>query len=314
MRILIVGAGAIGGYVGARLLEAGRDVTFLVREKRRAQLRRDGLRIESPLGDLHIATPPCIVSAQITAPYDVLVLGCKAYDLKAAMEDFAAAIGVHTAIVPLLNGMRHLDQLEQRFSRGNVMGGHCRISLDRTASGAITHHNPMNQISFGELDGSASPRALAIAEALRGSAGFEAQLSEQIIQEMWEKWTLIATGAGLTCLMRSALGDINAAGGVHLIVCLLNECASVAEHAGHPLRAAIRQRYMEVLTEPGSSLIASVLRDVERGAPTEAEHILGDLLERRGAVEGDDFSLLALAYVHLKAYQARQVRELPAGI
>jgi 2-dehydropantoate 2-reductase len=309
MRILIVGAGAIGGYIGARLLQAGRDVTFLVRHKRGKQLERDGLRVKSPLGDIHIPSPPWVLSTQITTPYGLILLSCKAYDLDSAMEDFAGAVDVDTAILPLLNGMRHLGKLEQRFHRRNVLGGQCRISLDRDASGVILHHNPINQIVFGELNGEHSPRALAIVQVLLCGLGLEAQLSNQIVQEMWEKWILIATGAGMTCLMRTPLGDINAAGGVHLIVRLLDECAAIAEQAGHPLRDTIRQRYMEVLTEPGSPLVASVLRDIERGAHTEADHILGDLIEHRGPVCGDDFSLLSLGFIHLKAYEARRIRE-----
>ncbi len=313
MRILIVGAGAIGGYIGARLLQAGRDVTFLVRAQRAEALERDGLVVKSPLGDIHHTAPYCVHSGQVRHPYDLILLSCKSYDLEQTMEDFAPAVAAHTAILPLLNGMRHLDKLERRFARCNVLGGQCRISLDRDASGAIIHHNDVNQIVFGELNAEDTPRMRAIAEALRGGAGFEALPSPWIVQEMWEKWTLIATGAGITCLMRAALGDILAAGGKHLIVTLFDECAEVAAMAGHPLRAAIRQRYLAVLTEPGSTLMASVLRDVERGVATEAEHILGDLMERWDLPAGDDFSILTIALVHLRAYEARRMRETACG-
>jgi 2-dehydropantoate 2-reductase len=309
MRILIVGAGAIGGYLGGRLLQAQRDVTFLVRAPRAEALKRDGLAIRSPLGNIHVPSPPCVLSDDIRAPYDLVILSCKAYDLDSAMEDFAAAIGVHTAIIPLLNGMRHLDKLERRFARENVLGGQCRISLDRDASGTIVHHNEVNHIVFGELDGARTPRSQAIVRELQGGAGFQGQPSELILQEMWEKWVLIATGAAITCLMRAAIGDIVAAGGEHLTLRLLDECAAVAAHAGHPLRPEIRQRYAQVLTEQGSALVASTLRDIERGAPTEAEHILGDLLERRAPACPRDVSLLALGFIHLQAYELRRRRE-----
>ncbi|WP_236094219.1 ketopantoate reductase family protein [Pseudomonas aeruginosa] len=309
MRILIVGAGAIGGYIGGRLLQAGKDVTFLVRPQRAALLARDGLVVKSPLGDIHYPAPHCAHTGEVRQSYDLILLSCKSYDLEQAMEDFAPAVAPYTAILPLLNGMRHLDMLEKRFTRQNVLGGQCRISLDRDASGAIVHHNDVNQISFGELDEVASLRTRSITEALRGGAGFEAIPSSRIMQEMWEKWTLIATGAGMTCLMRAALGDILAAGGKHLTVTLLDECAEIASMAGYPLRPAIRQRYLEVLTEPGSTLMASVLRDVERSVETEAEHILGDLMERWDLPEGDDFSILAIALVHLRSYEARRLRE-----
>ncbi|MEG7359580.1 ketopantoate reductase family protein [Pseudomonas citronellolis] len=313
MRILIVGAGAIGGYIGGRLLQAGQDVTFLVRPQRAVMLAREGLVVKSPLGDIHYPSPICVLGGEIQQPYDLILLSCKSYDLERAMEDFSPAVAEHTAILPLLNGMRHLDLLERRFTRHNVLGGQCRISLDRNASGAIVHHNDVNQISFGELDEERSPRTQAIAVALHGGAGFEAIPCTRIVQEMWEKWALIATGAGITCLMRAALGDILAAGGKHLVVALLDECAEIAARAGYPLRDAIHHRYLEVLTEPSSPLMASVLRDVERGVETEAEHILGDLLERRGPPQEDDRSILAVALVHLRAYEARRIRETTYG-
>lgn len=309
MRILIVGAGAIGGYIGARLLDSGHDVTFLVRPARAEQLQSHGLTVKSALGDVHIPSPPWVLKTHITRPYDLILLSCKAYDLEAAMDDFAGAVGLATIILPLLNGMRHLEQLKRRFHPRNVLGGQCRISVDRDVCGVILHHNPVSHIVFGELDRAQSARTLAIVDALYCGPAFQAQPSDRIVQQMWEKWVLIATGAGITCLMRAALGDINAAGGVHLIVHLLDECAAIADEAGHPLSHATRQTYMDVLTEPGSTLVASALRDVERGARTEADHILGDLLERRASAPREGISLLALGFMHLKTYDARVRRE-----
>jgi 2-dehydropantoate 2-reductase len=115
MRILVVGAGAVGGYFGGRLLEAGRDVTFLVRTRRAGELAEHGLTIRSPLGDFHRPSPPVVSPEALAGPFDLVLLSCKAYDLDGAMESFARAVGDGTTILPLLNGMRHLDALADRF-------------------------------------------------------------------------------------------------------------------------------------------------------------------------------------------------------
>jgi 2-dehydropantoate 2-reductase len=310
MRILIVGAGAIGGYFGGRLLEAGRDVTFLVRTGRAEALDRDGLVVRSPLGNIEYPSPPCVLSRQLDLPYDLILLSCKAYDLTEAMEAFAAAVGPDTLILPLLNGMAHLERLAERFNAANVLGGQCLISLDRDTSGAILHLNDTNQLSFGELSGALTPRILRVAEAL-ADAGFAANLSQQIVQEMWEKWCFIATAAGVTCAMRSAMGDVVAAGGEPLVLKLLAECANVAEQAGYPLRSEVRQRHQNMLTTAGSKMTASMLRDIERGAPIEADHVIGDMIARRVANVGQTplLSALDFVYLHLNAYEARRLRE-----
>jgi 2-dehydropantoate 2-reductase len=232
MRILVVGAGAIGGYFGGRLLEAGRDVTFLVRPRRAALLTKHGLKIRSRFGDFH-GSAPLVSSQNLAEPFDLIVLSCKAYDLDGAIESFANAVGPKTAILPLLNGMRHLDVLADRFGVERVLGGLAVISATLDANGGIVHLNDLHTLAFGELDGSRSQRIETIASMLMG-AGFEARLSEEIRQDMWEKWIFIASTAGITCLMRAAIGDIVAAGASDLAATLLNECATIAAAQGFP--------------------------------------------------------------------------------
>jgi 2-dehydropantoate 2-reductase len=226
------------------------------------------------------------------------------------MDSFAAAVGPDTLILPLLNGMAHLDRLAERFEPENVLGGQCLISLDRDASGAILHLNDTNQLSFGELSGALTPRILKVAEAL-ADAGFDANLSQQIVQEMWEKWCFIATGAGITGSMRASIGDVISSNGEALVLKLLAECASVAEHAGYAIRSDVRQRFQNMLTTKGSKMTASMLRDIERGAPIEVEHVIGDMIARRSSSDKHAKGLTALdfVYLHLKAYEARRVRE-----
>jgi 2-dehydropantoate 2-reductase len=307
MRILVVGAGGIGGYFGGRLLEAGRDVTFLVRARRATELARAGLSIRSALGDVQIPAPPTVTAERLSGAFDLIVLSCKAYDLAGAMTAFAPAVGRETAILPLLNGMGHLDALQARFGGEPVLGGQCLISTTLDAEGRILHLNDTHSLSFGERDGSRSRRAEAIASAFSG-AHFETRLSQSILQEMWEKWVFIATGAGLTSLMRATIGDIVAAGAVDLATALLDECAAIAARQGFPANEAAMQRSRAIFTAPGSALTASMLRDIERGAPIEADHVVGDLL-RRGGKDSASGALLRTAYLHLKAYEARRVRE-----
>lgn len=311
MRILIVGAGAIGGYFGGRLLEAGRDVTFLVRQGRSEELDRDGLIVRSPLGNILYPSPPHRLAALLDETFDLILLSCKAQDLDAAMDAFAPAVGPDTLILPLLNGMAHLDRLGRRFTPDNVLGGQCLISLDRDPSGVILHLNDTNQLSFGELHGTQTPRILKVAEAL-ANAGFDSSLSEQIVQEMWEKWCFIATGAGVTGSMRASIGDVVASGGEGFIVGLLTECAQIAQHAGYPIRSEVLQRFQKMLTTPGSKMTASMLRDIERHAPIEVEHVIGDMITRRpqqDAPAPGGLSALDLVYLHLRAYEARRQRE-----
>jgi 2-dehydropantoate 2-reductase len=308
MRILVVGAGAIGGYFGGRLIEAGRDVTFLVRPRRAAELASAGLIIKSAAGDLTVPSPSTVLAENLNTRFDLVLLSCKAYDLDGAIAAFAPAVGPATAILPLLNGMRHLDVLDARFGRERVLGGQCYIAATLDQDRAIVHLNNDHELSFGERDGGRSARIEAISAAMAGVV-FKARASEQIMQEMWEKWVFLATLAGSTCLMRASIGDIVAApGGKDFVLALLEECRAVAQANRHPPREAFVERYRAALTAEGSSLTASMLRDIEREAPIEADHIVGDLIGRGGGGDAscEGLTLLRIAYTHLKTYEARR--------
>jgi len=308
MRILVVGAGAIGGYFGGRLLQHGRDVTFLVRERRAAQLARHGVTIRSTTGDADLPAPPTVLAAELHAsydpmPYDLILLSCKAYGLEQAMADIAPAVGADTAILPLLNGMRQLDLLDARFGAQHVLGGQCVIAATLDAQGGVQHLNQSHSLTFGERDGSMSERMKRITQSLT-DAGFDARPSSTILQDMWDKWVFLASLAGITCLMRGSVGDIVAApGGRAATLTLLEACRAVAEHSGHAPGEATMQRARSVLTEAGSSLTASMLRDLQHGHAIEADHVIGDMLARADR-QPDEHSLLALVYAHLKVYEA----------
>jgi 2-dehydropantoate 2-reductase len=263
--------------------------------------------LRSPLGDATLPAPPMVSAEALREPFDVVLLNVKAYDLKAAADSFASAVGPNTTILPLLNGIGHLDLLTERFGARAVLGGLCVISTTLDADGRVLHLNDTHLLSFGEMDGSLSARSEAIAKAFSG-ARFETRLSRTIMQDMWEKWTLIATTAGINCLMRANVGDIVAAGAADLATALLDECAAVATQQGFAPSDATMRRIRTMMTTPGSAFAASMLRDIERGAPIEADHIIGDLIRRAGP-QSRSHPLLRIVYAHLKAYEARWTRE-----
>lgn len=311
MRILVVGAGATGGYFGGRLAAAGRDVTFLVRPARAAQLREAGLVIRSRFGDLTLRDVKTVTQDALAAPgaepFDVVLLSCKAYDLDNAIDSFAAAVGPSTLILPLLNGMRHLDVLQARFGTQAVLGGVCLIASTLNAQREIVHLNDAHAITFGELGGGVSPRAQAIADAF-SNAGFNVRASDRILQEMWEKWVFLASLAGSTCLFRAPVGVILATpDGEGIVERLFAECRAIAAENGHAVRDAFLERSRSMLFAAGSPLTASMLRDVQNGSRTEADHVLGDLIRRGGAAQsGDALSVLRVVYSQLKAYESQR--------
>jgi 2-dehydropantoate 2-reductase len=301
MRILVVGAGAIGGYFGGRLFEAGRDVTFLVRPKRAALLAERGLVIRSPVGDATLRAPT-VTADRLDQPFDLILLGCKAYDLESAAADMRPAMGPDSAVLPLLNGLRHLDELDAAFGAGRVLGGQCNIGTMLDPDGAIRHLNPMASMGFGERDGSLSPRVQAFAAAC-AATGFEHRASTTILQDMWEKWVLLATIAAATTSMRAPVGVITAApGGEDFVLGLMEECTGIATASGHPPGAAFLERLRAMLTAPGSNHTASMYRDLRQGGRVEADHVIGDLIARATAPVPN----LRFAYTHLKAYEAQR--------
>jgi 2-dehydropantoate 2-reductase len=311
MRILILGAGATGGYFGGRLLEAGCDVTFLVRPQRARRLRESGLVVESPLGDIRLPVP-MVTAEALTPEWDVVLLSCKAWDLDNAIATMTPAMGAQTKVMPVLNGLAHLDRLDAAFGPDRVLGGQCQIAATLTKDGTIRHLNKAQLLVFG-------PRI----EAQRGfcdglladiaAARIDKRCSEAVLLEMWEKWVLLASLAATTCLMRAPIGDILAApGGEPFITATLAEAQAIAGANGFAARENNLARFKALLTERGSSFTASMLRDLESLGRIEADHIIGDLL-RRGREQGVDTPLLRVAYAHLKAYEVRCARDPAAA-
>jgi 2-dehydropantoate 2-reductase len=304
MRILVLGAGAIGGYFGGRLAEAGVPVTFLVRPRRKAQLDRDGLRIVSPFGDLtqRVSTA---TAEDLKPDYYAVLLTCKAYDLPSAMHSIAPAVTGDCAIVPMLNGMAHIDLLTARFGDRHVMGGTCSISTALDAEGVIRHANNLQRIAFGELDGRDTPRARALAAAF-GKTSVDWELATDIRQNMWDKIAFLSVLAASNCLFRANLGQIyNAPGGREAMERALEANFEIAKREGHALSPAAMEFARKTILNPASTIRGSMLHDLELGAPVEADHIIGWMLGK-AREHGVDDTVLSFAYTSLKAYEARR--------
>jgi 2-dehydropantoate 2-reductase len=304
VRILVVGAGSTGGYFGGRLAQAGRDVTFLVRPARAAALREKGLRIVSPYGDATIK-PALVTADAIAGPYDAVLLTVKAFSLAAALDDMAPAVGRETMILPVLNGMRHVETLTARFGAAAVAGCVCKVATIVDAEGRIVQLTRLQDLAYGEMDGTRSPRMERLDAAIQG-AGFPARLSSDIQADMWEKWDQLAALGAITCLMRGNVGEVNAVpGGTAFINGVLDEIIAVVTAEGHPPRPAFLAEARKSLTDPASTGTSSMYRDLLQGRPIEAEQIVGDMLAR-GARHKLATPLLAVAYAHLGVYQ-RQI-------
>jgi 2-dehydropantoate 2-reductase len=304
MTILVVGAGATGGYFGARLAQAGRDVTFLVRPHRAGQLRERGLRIVGPgagPGAGQVVRPDLVMAGELTGPADVVLLSVKATALDQAITDFAPAVGPQTMVVPFLNGLAHLAVLNKRFGESAVLGGVILIATQLNSEGDIVQLSPPASLVIGTQDGTRSTRLQAAFEPLSG-AGFDASISDEIIARMWQKWVFVATIGALTCLMRGTVGEIVAVpGGRDLGPAMLAEATAVAAAAGYPIPADAIESTTRMITQPGSPVNSSLSRDVAERRSAEVEQVLADLA-RRGADHGVKTPLFDLATMQLRIY------------
>jgi 2-dehydropantoate 2-reductase len=302
VRILFVGAGATGGYFGGRLAQAGRDVTFLVRPGRAATLTRRGLRIRGPEGETVVEKPRTVTADTVDGPYDLVVLAVKSYALEQAMHDMTPALGPRTVIVPLLNGMRHIDLLVGAFGAERVWGGVCVIMATLDADGDVVVTGGLHRLGFGPLDGGDDDRLPDVTFALEG-VEFDSNPSRTIVPDMWEKWVLLASLGAITTLMRGTIGDINrAAGGAAFAQAVVAESIAVATAAGHEPRPGAVTTFESMATSAAPTT-SSMYRDMVAGQPVEADAILGDFVAEAARHEVP-VPLLSAAYTNLSLYSA----------
>lgn len=303
MRALIVGAGSVGGYFGGRLAAAGRDVTFLVRPRRAAQLA-EGLTIVSKGQETRV-TAKVITTGEAAAAFDVILLAVKAYQLDAAIEDLDAHVSQRSMILPVLNGMKHMDILRSRLGSAHVIGGIAKIASTLDERGRIVDQANFHELAYGEWSRERTARILALDEFMTG-AGFDARLSTDIERDMWEKWAMLASLAAITCLLDGDIGQVaRTPGGVDLVKSLIAEVVAAIEAAWRPLSDPFKAQVLSLLTDRGSSLTSSMYRDMRGGYRVEADQIIGDLV-MRGSERGIATPLLSATLARLKVYEERQ--------
>ena len=307
MRMLFLGAGAVGGYFGGRMAEAGSDVTFLVREGRQAQLA-DGLKIRSPLGDAAIPVKT-IRAGDAADPFDVIVLTNKAYGLPGALDAIAPYVSETSGILPFLNGVAHYDAIDARFPDAIRLGGVAQIPANLAADGTVSHNGKLQALIVGTREDTA--RAGELVEGFHAAAkagGIDAKTSGQIEQDLWNKWVFLATLAASTTLMGVATGEIiETDHGEAMILSLLSECLDVARAEGRAPTDEQMEFYRGQLTKQGNPFKSSMLHDIEAGNPIEADHIVGDMI-RRAARHGISTPLLEVALTRLQIYEAGRLR------
>ena len=305
MRCLVLGAGGTGGYFGGRLAESGADVTFLVRKGRRESLSSQGLRIESPFGNAQLAVKT-VVAAEVMPVYDAVILTCKAYDLDAAVEAIAPAMAANACVLPFLNGIAHIDVLNEKFGRHRVLGGTAKIQATITPDGAIRQFNDWRTLAFGEQSGEMTGRVRALATLFEAAKGVEVFAVADIVQRMWEKLVHLSTAAAMTCLMRANVGEIvRTPYGRELFLDQLRCGAAIAAANGHAPGTAFMKSWEETFSQRDSQYSTSMLRDIERGGETEVEHILGFMLRMAEQASIPCHTLL-LAYTNVKAFEQRR--------
>ena len=305
MRYLVLGAGALGGYFGGMLLKGGADVTFLVRPARAAQLKRDGLIIKTQDGG-ELRTPVRTVQqGQLDGYYDVVLLCCKAYDLDSAMDAVAPAMSEQSAIVPVLNGVRHIDVLTEKFGPARVLGGLTVINAALMPDGTIQQSQVrVNITAIGELDGRPSSRCAAVKTALE-AGGIAVQVVDNILVMMWEKFFGFACSATVASLSRSRAGVIaRSAAAASFVSAVIEECTQVVTAIGYPPLPAFDTagQIRGLFSQPNSTYGPSMLIDMEDGRRTEGEHTIGDLAER-AMRRNVGAQLLTAARCNLQAYE-----------
>jgi 2-dehydropantoate 2-reductase len=307
VKILFLGAGAVGGYWAARLQQHGAaDVTLLLREKRAEIVRKNGLVVKSPKGDA-VVPAKVVTRGSEGGPYDLVVLACKAYDLDSAMDAIAPAVGPDTTIVPMLNGHAHFAMLDERFGQARVAGGLARISGMLGPNGEILNTGGSG-VSFGERDGKPPRASLVALDAACRTAGIDGGLNPNINQDLWDKWIMLATIAGMCSSMRGNVGDIAATDdGAAIVLETLEESRKVAAAEGYPPSDKVLAGIQTGLTTKGSKTVASILGDMEKGGPAEGRQIVGEMLFR-ARKHGIAAPNLRYAYAHLQAYEARRAR------
>jgi len=303
MKVLIVGAGAVGGLFGATLHKHGVNVQFLLRAKRKSLIDTEGLTLELPTGKFRLQ-PSTVTAEQLEADYDLVILANKAPALDGVIRDITPAVGATTHILPLLNGLRHLDRLDQAFGPERVLGGIAKTIATLAAPARIQVSNAYSSLTVGARSPAQQAKAQAVWQLLSG-AGIDTQLSTDIMDDMWDKFCRMATLGAANCLLQGTVGEYmrSEAGGA-IALQLLRECVDTAQAAGHPMPSQAVAGFERAVTNPDSSFNSSMYRDMRAGLPVEGDHLVGDML-RRSEAAGLSSPMLTVANAVLQTYSAK---------
>jgi 2-dehydropantoate 2-reductase len=301
MRIAVVGAGGVGGGFGAALAKAGADVTFIARGAHLAAMKRDGLKVMSPRGDTHLVPTQATDDPAEIGPVDIVLFCVKLWDVESAGERIKPLVGPGTAVIPLQNGIDAHERLLPILGASAVMGGVAQISASITAPGVITQVGTFMRMIFGELDGSRSQRAEDFL-ALCQKAGFDAVLSDQIITDLWMKFTLLAANASITALARQPIGQLRDDPDIRpVFIAAYQEVIDLARAKGVTLPSDALDRVLEFNRHAPPTMRASMALDLERGNRLELPWLGGKVAEL-GRQLGVPTPTHGVMYAMLKPY------------
>jgi 2-dehydropantoate 2-reductase len=296
MKILIVGAGGIGGFFGVKLHQAGADITYLLREKRLQHIQEHGLTVETPKGHFTIH-PKMVLANQLEPVYDLIILACKAFDLDDSLKSIVKASS-RGIILPFLNGLTHLNALDHQFGKDRVMGGVAHIAATISESGSVKQLTELGSLTVGPR----TPAQEVLSQeffALCKKTDFDSFYKDNIEQALWDKWVFLSTLAGMTTVCRGSIGEIAATPyGKDLSKRMFAECCAIAASCGYAIAQSTQVSSQEILTKEGSPFTASMLRDLLAGKRNEHQHILGDLIGF-AVNQSIDCPLLKIAYTHM---------------
>jgi 2-dehydropantoate 2-reductase len=280
MRIAVMGTGGVGGYFGARLAQAGHEVVFVARGAHLEALRASGLRVESPLGDIHLPRVEATSELAGIDAVDIVLFGVKLWDTLQAAEAIKPLVKGDTGVVSFQNGVVKDDILRQVFGSAPVIGGVSYISAVIAGPGLIRHSGTLQKLEFGEYDGTLSPRVRQFRDAC-AEAGIEAETSDRIEQTIWEKFVFLVGLSGTTSLARSPIGPIRGHQRSRAFLHdVMDEVVQVARAQGVPLPASYADERLAFVDQVPATMTSSMHQDLERGNRLEVAWLSGDVVER----------------------------------
>lgn len=308
MKIAIYGAGGVGGYFGGRLAQAGADVRFITRDDHLKALRADGLTVESVAGNFS-QTVPATDDPREIGPCDYVFFCVKSYDTESAAAELEPLLTDNTAVLSLQNGVDNEEKLANALGRESVMGGVAYIFSTIKAPGVIEHTGGPARIVFGEFDGTGSDRATALENLCERAAGMEGVLSDDILQELWEKYTFICAQAGVTAAIRRPIGEIRAVDeSWELFVTLLDEVAAVAAAEGVAVPDATIEKWIEFAQDLEPNAYSSLHYDMVHEKRMELEALHGTVV-RKAAAHGVPVPRTDTIYAILKPWSVTNAGE-----